>query len=65
MARRSKKTIAVECMNDAVIKKYILKLVGKIVRGEIKKLCSVDAQSILQKGDSDALKSFYMANGDV
>lgn len=47
-----------ECMKDDDVKKYILKLVGDIVRAEIKKLCSVDAQSVLQKGDADTIKSF-------
>ena len=58
VARRSKKTIAVECMKDAGIKKHILKLVGNIVRAEIKKLSSVDVQSVLQKDDFATIKSF-------
>jgi len=46
----------VECVKDDV-KKCILKL-GDIVRAEIKKLCSVNAQLVLQKGNVDKIKSF-------
>ena len=58
IARRSKKTIAVEAMKDDGVKKHILKLVGNIAHAEIKKLCSQSVQSVLLKSDPETLKSF-------
>ena len=40
------------------MKKYILRLVGKIVHAEVKTLCSESVQSVLLKSDPGALKSF-------
>lgn len=58
VARRSKKTIAVEAMKDNAVQKHILKLVGDIVHAEMKKLCSQSVQSVLLKSDPETLKSF-------
>ena len=58
IAWQSKKTIAVECMKDDAVRKYILLLVGKIVHAEMKKLCSGSVQSVLLNSDPATLKFF-------
>ena len=58
VARRSNKKIAIECLRDKSVRKEVLKLVRKEIHAEIKTLCSRDANSILQKTDSLALKLF-------
>ena len=58
VARRSKKTIAVQCLKDQDIRKYVLKLIEREVHNEVKALCSNDADSILQQSDPEVLKSF-------
>ena len=58
VARRSKKAIAAECMKDHTVKKHILKSVGKLVHGEIKKFCSDSANSILRRDDPQCIKTF-------
>lgn len=58
LARRSKKTLALECMKNEGVKKYILRLVGKIVHTEMKKLCSERGDSVLQNRDPALLKTF-------
>ena len=60
VARRSKKSIASECMKDAEIRKHILKIIGRIVHTKVKVLCSDAAQSVLHSHFTDGanLKSF-------
>ena len=48
----------VECMNDAVVRKHILKLVEKAVHKEMKTLCSDSANSIIRCDDLQKLKKF-------
>lgn len=45
-------------MNDAVVRKHILKLVGKAVHKEMKTLCSDSANSIIRCDDLQKLKKF-------
>ena len=58
VARRSKQKVAVECLKDSDVKRYILKAVGKIVHNEVKHLCSNTTQSILKCNSLEMLKSF-------
>ena len=58
VARRSKQKVAVECLKDSDVKRYILKAVGKIVHNEVKHLCSNTTQSILKCNSVEMLKSF-------
>ena len=58
LARRSKKALALECMKNEGVKKYILQLVGKIVHTEMKEFCSERGDSVLQNRDPTLLKTF-------
>ena len=55
MARRSQKTIAVECMKDPCTRQVIMKLLGKEVHKEIRVMAS---ESFLCSQSNDDLKEF-------
>ena len=59
VARQSKKTIAVESLKDPVVKKHILKKIGKEMPKEIRGVASDKAESVLQSQDADSLKTFH------
>ena len=55
MARRSKKTIAVESMKDPSTRQVLVKLFGKEVRKEVRSMAS---ESFLSSQSKDDLKNF-------
>ena len=55
MARRSKKTIAVESMRDPCTRQFLLKLFGREVRNEIR---SMSSESFLSSQSNELLKDF-------
>lgn len=59
VARQSKKTIAVESLKDPVVKKHILKKIGKEMAKEIRSVASDKAESVLRSQDADSLKTFH------
>ena len=59
VARQSKQTIAVESLKDPVTKKYILRIIGREVVKEVKRMASDKVESVLKSQNIDHLKSFH------
>ena len=59
VARQSKKTMAVESLRDPIVKKHILKRIGKEIGKEIRCMTSDNAKSVLRSQDADILKTFH------
>ena len=58
VARRSKRSVATECMKDVAVKKYVMKKIGEEVRTELKKLSSESTNSILQQSGPNIMETF-------
>ena len=58
LVRKSRCSVARQCLKDTVIQKYVVKGIGLTLRKEIAKLCSDDVKSVLRDHSPDALKTF-------
>ena len=58
VARGHRHSLAVECLKDPIIKRYLLKRIGVLVRNELRYLCSDSASSILRSQRVTGLKEF-------
>ena len=56
VARRSSMKLAKECIENTTIRNYIIKEMGKMVRNELKTLCSME--SVLRSMNLEDLKCF-------
>ena len=58
VARRSKRAIAAESLNDPEMKKYVGKIIGEKVAKEVKTMARSTTQSVLKSQNIEHLKSF-------
>lgn len=58
IARGSKKALIDHCYNDPDTRSRMMKKVGRILREEIKTMCSVKTASILRSGNYEDLSNF-------
>ncbi len=56
-ARGHKKGVADQCFADPRIREYIMQKVARLIHSEMKMLCSVEVNSVLQR-DCNAMKEF-------
>lgn len=59
VARQNKKTIAIESLKDPVTKKHVLRIIGREVAKEVKRMASDKVRSVLKSQNVDHLKSFH------
>lgn len=65
VARESKVAIAEECMKIKHLKVAIIAKVGKIIREEVRVLCSNDSNSILKSTDSKSLRILFCCDSVI
>ena len=58
LARGSRCAFARKCLSDRIIRKFIVKGLGRSLQREIAQICSDNAVSILRDKATDALKTF-------
>lgn len=58
IARGSKKTLVDQCYSDPDTRPLMLKKIGRVLRAEMKTMCSQKTASILRSGNYDDMKSF-------
>lgn len=58
VGRRSRKSIALQCMKDGRIRTRILKVLGKYIQKEIATMCTLKKESILRMSEPTALQKF-------
>lgn len=58
MARKSRKTVAVESMRDPDVKHHIVNLIGKEVRNEIRLMSSDSTKSFLRSKAKEDMEEF-------
>ena len=58
VARRSKLTIARECMKDQNTRNYVMKCISRTIQLEMKEMCSHEANSILKQQLPTNFKEF-------
>ena len=58
MARGSSVSVALECVKDKKTQKHVVAAVGRIIKKEIKELCSSRVKSMQRSHDSNTLKQF-------
>ena len=58
VARGSRVSLALQCLEDERVRKHIIKRVGKIVMSEVAKMCSNEVNSILKQQSKTKLFSF-------
>ena len=58
IARGSKKTLIDQCYDDLETRKFMMKKVGRVLKGEMKIMSQVKTKSILRSGSYEDLKEF-------
>ena len=58
LARRSKKAVVAECMRNNAMRKYVMVNMSRIVKSEIRTLCSNKANSVLRNHSVTSLSQF-------
>ena len=58
VARGSKKALVDQCYADPETKKFIMKKIGRVLKEEVKKMCSSKVNSVLSSQSKDVLKTF-------
>ena len=58
VARGSRKKIAIECLNDPITRKHVLKAIGSEIRKEMKMMCCDATASVLQSDKKEDLSTF-------
>ena len=59
VARKSKLTIARECLNDHTIRNYILTILSRNINSEMHKMCSKGTNSVLKQETPETLEEFH------
>ena len=58
IGRRSRRSIARQCMNDSGIKRRIIQITGERIRKEMKTMCGLSSISLLRDFAPERLRSF-------
>lgn len=58
MARGSSVSVALECVRDKKTQKHVVSAIGRILKNEIKYLCSRRAKSLQRRHDASTLTEF-------
>lgn len=58
VARGHKKAVVDECFADPVLEKYIIQKIIRVVRFELKAMCSMHVNSVLRGKTNESLKNF-------
>ncbi len=62
IARGSKKALVNECFKDSQTSGYIFDKIGRLLRDDVRKMCSDYVHSILSDRNSDSLKNFQWSS---